>query len=294
MRCNFIPNLGSLVRNIFIDSSFGQNMYVGPFWTIKYEFLGYIAILVYCSIAKNNAWRRLGAVIVGICVGMIFDVQLIPFFGGFLLADILYIDNRTIFCSIYEKALNNRYVCITIGIIGLFFTSCPMYFSGIYEFFNRIPKMSPFLVRCIGMVLMLFFIMKNQVIQRVFSWKPLVWLGKMSFSIYGFHWPVMMTLQVFLFMKFIDIFSYNVASVFSFVLILPVVVLLSIISFKYVEGVFGVFLNRIVKLLIERTEWFIPYYNNDRKKEGLNHMTPVEYRRANPKGIYLMVIKDNL
>ena len=49
-----------------------------------------------------------------------------------------------------------------------------------------------------------------------------------------------------------------------------------------------------VKLLAERTEWFIPYYNKDRKKDGLNHMTPVEYRRAHPKGIYLMVVKDNL
>ena len=49
-----------------------------------------------------------------------------------------------------------------------------------------------------------------------------------------------------------------------------------------------------VKLLAERTEWFIPYYNNDRKKDGLNHMTPVEYREANKKGTYLMVIKDNL
>ena len=38
-----------------------------------------------------------------------------------------------------------------------------------------------------------------------------------------------------------------------------------------------------VKLLVERTEWFIPYYNKDRKKDGLNHMTPVEYREANKK-----------
>ena len=49
-----------------------------------------------------------------------------------------------------------------------------------------------------------------------------------------------------------------------------------------------------VKLLAERTEWFIPYYNKDRKKDGLNHMTPGEYREANKKGTYLMVVKDNL
>ena len=49
-----------------------------------------------------------------------------------------------------------------------------------------------------------------------------------------------------------------------------------------------------VKLLAEKTERFIPYYNNVRKKDGLNHMTPVEYRKANPKGTYPMIIKDIL
>lgn len=38
----------------------------------------------------------------------------------------------------------------------------------------------------------------------------------------------------------------------------------------------------------------MPYYNKDRKKDGLNHMTPVEYNEANKKGTYLMVVKDNL
>ena len=40
------------------------------------------------------------------------------------------------------------------------------------------------------------------------------------------------------------------------------------------------------KVLAERAEWFIPYYNNDRKKDGLGHMAPAEYRKANPKGTY--------
>ena len=48
------------------------------------------------------------------------------------------------------------------------------------------------------------------------------------------------------------------------------------------------------KVLAERAEWFIPYYNNERKKDGLCHMAPAEYRKANPKGTYPMIVKDNL
>ena len=43
-----------------------------------------------------------------------------------------------------------------------------------------------------------------------------------------------------------------------------------------------------------KAEWFIPYYNDKRRKDGLNHMTPVEYREANPRGTYPVVVENNL
>lgn len=45
-----------------------------------------------------------------------------------------------------------------------------------------------------------------------------------------------------------------------------------------------------VKELAARAEWFIPYYNKERKKDALGKMTPVQYRGANPKGTYPMII----
>jgi len=49
-----------------------------------------------------------------------------------------------------------------------------------------------------------------------------------------------------------------------------------------------------VRTLVARAEWFIPYYNNERRKDGLNHKTPVGYKKANPKGTYPMVVEDKL
>lgn len=49
--------------------------------------------------------------------------------------------------------------------------------------------------------------------------------------------------------------------------------------------------NRIpVRILAERARWFIPIYNNLRKKDALGHMTPVAFRIANPKGTYPMIV----
>lgn len=49
-----------------------------------------------------------------------------------------------------------------------------------------------------------------------------------------------------------------------------------------------------VRQLAAKAEWFIPYYNNVRRKVGLNHMTPAGYREANPRGTYPMVVEEKL
>ena len=46
--------------------------------------------------------------------------------------------------------------------------------------------------------------------------------------------------------------------------------------------------------LAAKAEWFIPYYNDKRRKDGLNHMTPVEYRESNRRGTYPVVVENNL
>ena len=37
---------------------------------------------------------------------------------------------------------------------------------------------------------------------------------------------------------------------------------------------------------------FIEYYNNERLKQSLGGLSPVQFREQNPTGPYLMVIKD--
>lgn len=49
-----------------------------------------------------------------------------------------------------------------------------------------------------------------------------------------------------------------------------------------------------VRKLAAKAEWFIPYYNNERRKDGLGHMTPAGYRKANPMGTYPMVVEEKL
>lgn len=45
-----------------------------------------------------------------------------------------------------------------------------------------------------------------------------------------------------------------------------------------------------VRQLAERALWFIPVYNNLRKKDNLGHMTPVSFREANARGTYPILL----
>lgn len=49
-----------------------------------------------------------------------------------------------------------------------------------------------------------------------------------------------------------------------------------------------------VRELATKAEWFIPYYNSQRRKESLGNMTPVGFREANPRGTYPMVVKERI
>lgn len=49
-----------------------------------------------------------------------------------------------------------------------------------------------------------------------------------------------------------------------------------------------------VRDLAARVEWFIPYYNCQRRKKALGNMTPVGFRESNPKGTFPAIVEERL
>lgn len=56
----------------------------------------------------------------------------------------------------------------------------------------------------LGAALLLFGVLASPVIQKLLRWQPLVTLGKLSFSIYLLHWPVMISVGSLLYLKLRD------------------------------------------------------------------------------------------
>lgn len=234
--CNFTPTLKTLFSNIFWKPYLTGSIYISPFWTIRYEFLGYIVCLLLCWFVYDSKWRRciylIGAVI---CYTQLGESYLALFMGVFI-GDIWYSKDEieTILQKYYISVIDSSLFSLIITLIGLYLMCCPMYFVGIYKALeNLFPTTA--LVRSIGIALVFYALLHNIKLRKFFENSVLKWLGKISFEIYAFHWPIMLTVQAGLFKYLILNISYKMAAVFSFILALPIIIAGSYLVWYLVE-----------------------------------------------------------
>jgi len=72
-------------------------------------------------------------------------------------------------------------------------------------------------------------------LQKVFSWKPFLYLGKISFSLYLLHFPVIATFSCWFFLGLHEKLGYHLTVGFDFLLTTALVLLVSSLSQKYLE-----------------------------------------------------------
>lgn len=181
--CNFNATIGNLLANIFFEPFVRTSSYVGPFWTIKYEFWGYIMVLAVATLLKKTKWRRLIYIVIVGALGLILkDSYLCIFIFGLLVADLEYNTKPTVCSKLYSELLRSKAFVMVCFFAATYFACCPMYRdTKLYSFWFKIPALSPTLFRGFGMALFVWVSLKSQCIQRVLSFKPLVFFGRNVF-----------------------------------------------------------------------------------------------------------------
>lgn len=240
--CNFSPNIKSLLINIFIKPFLSGSDYIGPFWTIKYEFLGYILTLFLAMTLKDNKYRRflyVGASMLIMVLSVIrfplADMHYVVFIMGLFVADLKFNQNQTILSKFYSSFLNSKLCLILCYVIGIYFSCCTMFKTPLYSWWFSIPVVNKSLLRGLGIAILIFAFTQTTKIQKALSWKPFLALGECSFETYAIHWPLMLSLEAYLFIVFRENLSYNVSALLSFVITLPVIYLASFLIHFSVE-----------------------------------------------------------
>lgn len=232
---NFKPTIKNLLFNIFIRPFIANSQYVGPFWYIKPDFWGYLFSLLLVILTKNYKWRRIAYLI-------ILPVTLLNYtflnFSAFVLGTILadlyfYKETKTTYFSKYYTFIYHHYFNIACIIIGSYLAMIPIYMSSNdwYPFIHN--NLGSTFVRAFGLTLSMWGILNWKSICIVLENKVLLWMGKISFATYAFHWPIMLSLEAYLFSKLIVKYSYNTSALLAFIITIPVIYIVSFLITKY-------------------------------------------------------------
>lgn len=221
--CNFRPTVGNFLVNTFVYPFIRNSAYVGPFWTIHYEFFGYILAMVICHLFRESRFRRLGYLVSAVLCFSQLNPNYAPFVFGVFVGDLKYNDRPDILDGILGRLIGKPFVTFAALVIGGYFACCPLYYATIYAPLRHLPKVTPDLIRAVGAAMVLYALLHLPRVQKFCSNKLFLFLGRISYPVYAIHWPIMLSLQCWLFSVLIGPCSYAAAAVISFLLTLPVI-----------------------------------------------------------------------
>lgn len=252
--------LASWAKNYYIQfPSFFDSIYHGaltPFlsgsapynwslWTMKIELIGSMIVCLLSCILIGVKYKK---TILLICM-------MIPFFMNIKKGDDVYFASFISGLLIYHFRYNfNKYALGIIFIIGLYL--CGFHPSSrSYFWFNKIIHIkidgqlidNYILFNNIGGFLVVLLAVKSELIGRIFSVRPLTFMGKLSFSVYAIHQPIMHFTcpLLFNFLVLKDI-NYENSALISSVVTMVVVYISAIPTYKYIDK-YSVNLSNIVQ-----------------------------------------------
>lgn len=250
--CNFNATLGNLISNIFYEPFLRGSAYIGPFWTIKYEFWGYIVVLITAVSFKDSKWRRFSYLIVAGIIGDAIDSYYTAFIMGLLVSDLLFNNTPTVCNKYYQKILTNKIFILICFFVSTYFACCPLYEGyPLYAFWFKLPFVNHVLLRSFGMALFIWVAANSKLIQKILSCRSLVFLGEMSFETYALHWPLMLTCEAWLFNIFEKRYNYNAAALLAFAITVVVIYFASFLFSLIVKRINAVISDLQKKVLAE-------------------------------------------
>ncbi|MPM44099.1 hypothetical protein SDC9_90777 [bioreactor metagenome] len=227
----FIPGIIDAIKQAVWTSFFvgGAIKYNPVLWTMKMEFCGSMLVFTMALIfgSLKNRWTFYLAATV-----LLINTYYLAFVIGIVFADILN-GKKPIFNT------DNRIILFIILILGLFLGSypeSPLTNNSLYGFLdNGLFKSPKVTYHIIGAGMIMYVLLNSSDLQKVFSSPVPLFLGKISYSLYLVHFPVICTFTCALFLYLYPVLSYGSAVLISIAVSLLLIIPLSYLFYKYVD-----------------------------------------------------------
>ncbi len=232
---NFDMDFILMLRITLWDVFFGtNNVYLTVLWTLGTEMYG--SFLVFAVLALFGEMRLRWVVYGVIFTYFIFMMQgfYLAFLMGIMLSDLM-VNKPQIFTQ-----LGKYFILTPMFMIGFYLASYPVSnFIKIEETMYRYATLGVFssyeLYHTFGATLLIFSILCSSFLQKIFTNKVSLFLGKISFSMYLLHPIVIGSFSSYLIIQFKDWKYYNNATLLIFILTLIVTLIISYLMTIFID-----------------------------------------------------------
>lgn len=230
----FRPDFGNALHLAFIGTFFSKLSYLDynpTLWTIGYEFMGSLLVFAFLGLfgtVKNRYPAYLAAIV------YFFQTYYLAFVIGMLLSD-LTADRH----SVIGRSDRTKLIRSGLLVAGLFLGSYPSGRDAAGTMYGFL--VTPFLddpavtYHILGASLVILVLLHSQRMQKTFSRRSLLFLGKISFSLYLLHFIILGSFTSYLFLVLQPLMSYAAAFSITFILSSILTFTLSYVAYLYVD-----------------------------------------------------------
>lgn len=228
---SFAPSFpGMLGESLYGCFLFGEhaNDYNGVVWTLQILFLG--AYLDY-AMAAFVSHRKFRWLIYAGTAALLLRTDFLSIFLGYVLCDFMHTD-----WELRKRLCANQALNWGLALLGLYFMCYPSAGFG-YEgtIWGILPLVLVNYYHIFGVLCFVTAVLNLELLQRFFSRKVFLYLGRISYSLYLIHFPVIATFGAWFFLRFQEMLGYNLTCLLDLILVSGLTVGLSELSVRFVE-----------------------------------------------------------
>lgn len=242
-----VPSLAGALEEGLVGAFLRDyDTYAPVLWTMHQELLGSLVSLAMALIICRSGSLLCGlGLIGGSALALMTDPWLVPFIVGTGLAVLSWRHPSNLHWAVAVAS-----ICLGLFLFGYLEP------TGSYAGFQVVQDSTGYrddriLVHTLAGALIIIGLIGNDAAGRALRIRPLVALGRLSFPIYLFHFPLLCSLACGLFITFQRAATYQVSLALVVIIYLPVV-LVSGLLFGRVDDAWTVFVNRLSNILLIR------------------------------------------
>ena len=223
----FEPNIRLCLKEALYQTYlFEGNAYIGPLWTMVYEFLGTLLVIAVLAIMGKSKWR--------IAFYALFLITYNGYYNYFVVG--MIISDLLVNGGIREKLCSKEWICLILFGVGYYMVSMlPLDDS------NKLSRVG----FSFGLVLFMCGIVSSNLAEKVLGNRLMIEGGRLSYSAYIVHWLIIEILTCGLFLALQEqITSYKIlVCILAIITFISIVIMSELLS-KVAEPISGMIIRK--------------------------------------------------